>query len=171
MRLALYQPDIPTNTGTMLRMGACLGVPVDVIEPCGFPFSEAALRRAGMDYLDKVQLTRHLDWAHFLESIRGSAPGQRDPAAPRLVLLTTKSAVPHTDLIYRKDDILLVGQESAGAPPEVHAAAGARVRVPMQAGMRSLNVAISAAIVIGEALRQTGGWPTDDPLLPQDTRL
>ncbi|MDA5193401.1 tRNA (cytidine(34)-2'-O)-methyltransferase [Govanella unica] len=159
MRLALFQPDIPPNTGTMLRMSACFGIPVDVIEPCGFPFSEAALRRAGMDYLDKVQLTRHLDWQNFLATIgHGRADG------PRLVLLTTKSAVPHTDLIYRKDDILLVGQESAGAPPEVHAAAGARVRIPMQAGTRSLNVAISAAIVLAEALRQTGGWPQDDQI-------
>lgn len=159
MRLALFQPDIPPNTGTMLRMCACLGLPVDVIEPCGFPFSAAALRRAGMDYLDKVALTRHLDWQAFLDHI-----GHGKPEAPRIVLLTTKGATPHTDLIYRKDDILLVGQESAGAPPEVHDAAGARVRIPMQPGARSLNVAISAAIVLAEALRQTNGWPEDGGL-------
>lgn len=164
MRLALFQPDIPTNTGTMLRMSACFGLPVDVIEPCGFPFSAAALRRAGMDYLDALDLTRHLGWDDFLASI-----GHGRPEAPRIVLLTTKSAIPHTDLIYRKDDILMVGQESAGAPPEVHAAAAARVRIPMQAGMRSLNVAISAAIVLAEALGQTGGWPKDARIREQGT--
>lgn len=163
MRLALFQPDIPPNTGTMLRLGACLGVDVDIIEPCGFPFSEPALRRAGMDYLDVARMTRHLDWAAFLAAI-----GHGQPGAPRIVLLTTKSAVSHTDLIYRKDDILLVGQESAGAPPEVHAAAGARVRIPMQPGVRSLNVAISAAMVLGEALRQTGGWPQDTQIMHKE---
>lgn len=168
MRLALFQPDIPTNTGTMLRMSACFGVSVDIIEPCGFPFGDATLRRAGMDYLDQVDITRHLDWDHFLASINSghSATSAESDISeikptPRIVLLTTKTAELHTNLIYRKDDILLVGQESAGVPPEVHAAAGARVRIPMQAGMRSLNVAISAAIVLSEALRQTQGWPVD----------
>lgn len=151
MRLALFQPDIPQNTGTMLRMCACLGVAVDIIEPCGFPFSEKALRRTGLDYLDRAEITRHLDWEQFLSTTGGA----------RLVLLTTKGAVPHCNLIYRKDDILVLGQESLGAPDFVHAAAGARVRIPMVSGLRSLNVAVSAAMVLSEALRQTDGWPQD----------
>lgn len=153
MRLALYQPDIPANTGTMLRLAACLGTPADIIEPCGFPFSVPALRRAGMDYLDHVSISHHLSWENFLASL----DSPQNP--PRLVLLTTKSAINYTDLTYRKDDILLVGQEGSGVPPEVHARADARVVIPMAIGMRSLNVAVSAAMVMGEALRQTGQLP------------
>ncbi len=154
MRLALFQPDIPPNTGTILRLGACLSVPVDIIEPCGFPFSERSFRRAGMDYLDLAQITRHLDWPQFLDAI-----GHRRPGAPRLVLLTTKGSTPHTEFAFRADDILLLGQEGAGAPEYVHQAVDARVRIPLAAGVRSLNIAVAAGIVLGEALRQTDGFP------------
>ena len=148
MDLALFQPDIPQNTGTLLRFGACLGVPVHIIEPAGFPFSDRSLRRAGMDYLDGVEIMRHDDWAAF--------EAWRAASGRRLVLLTTRAETLYTDLIYRKDDILLCGQESAGVPPFVHETAAARVRIPMQAGRRALNVAVAAAMVAGEALRQTG---------------
>ena len=149
MRLALYQPDIPQNAGAMLRMAACLGVGVDVIEPCGFVWSDRHLRRAGMDYLDRVDLVRHSSWQAFLAS-RG---------AGRLILLTTAGSIAHTGIAFQADDTLIVGRESAGAPQEVHGAADARILVPMAAGARSLNVALAAAIVLGEALRQTGGFP------------
>ena len=148
MRLALFQPDQPGNVGTLLRLGACLGVAVDVIEPCGFPFSHGAMKRSSMDYGELVDLSIHADWAAF----RASRPG-------RLVLLTTKGSVAHSDADYRPDDILLVGQESAGVPDFVHEAADLRVRVPLAPGLRSLNVAIAAAMVVGEALRQTEGYP------------
>lgn len=147
MRLALYQPDQPPNTGTMLRMAACLDVAVDVIEPCGFPFSLRGLRRWGLDYLNHVSVHRHMDWPAFED--------WRRQAGHRLVLLTTKADLAYTKLIYRKDDILLVGQESAGVPAAVHDAADARVVVPMAPALRSLNVAVAAAMVLGEALRQT----------------
>jgi tRNA (cytidine/uridine-2'-O-)-methyltransferase len=149
MRLALFQPDIAQNTGTMLRLAACLGVAVDIIEPCGFALDERRLRRAGMDYLDRVDLRRHSSWAAFA---RARGPG-------RLVLLTTRADAVHTAFAFRADDMLMVGQEGAGVPQEVHDAADARIRVPMAAGMRSLNVALAAAVVLGEALRQTDGFP------------
>jgi tRNA (cytidine/uridine-2'-O-)-methyltransferase len=149
VRLAVYQPDMPPNLGTLLRTGACLGVPVDVIEPCGFPFSERNFRRAALDYLKSAVIAHHRSWEIFL---RGRAPG-------RLVLLTTKGDVAYGDFRFRADDILLVGQEGSGVPPEVHAAADARVAIPLLPGMRSLNVAIAAAMVLGEALRQTSGFP------------
>ncbi|PWR23764.1 tRNA (cytidine(34)-2'-O)-methyltransferase [Zavarzinia compransoris] len=153
MRLALYCPDIPQNAGTMIRLGACLGVGVDVIEPCGFTFSDASLRRAGMDYLARAAIRRHLDFAAF-DQFR-MAEGRR------LIALTTRGAgVPH-DFAFRPDDILLVGRESAGLPDEVHALADARLRIPMVAGARSLNVAVSAAMVLAEALRQTRQFPSD----------
>jgi tRNA (cytidine/uridine-2'-O-)-methyltransferase len=148
MRLALFQPDQPGNVGTLIRLGACLGLPVDVIEPCGFPFSPQAVRRTALDYAGHAHVTQHVDW----ESFRGAR-------SERLVLLTTKGSIAHTDAAYRSDDILLVGQESVGAPDFVHAAAALRVRIPLAAGMRSLNVAIAAAMVAGEALRQTKGFP------------
>ncbi len=151
MRLALYQPDIPQNAGAMLRMAACLAVGVDVIEPCGFVWSDRHLRRAGMDYMDRVALVRHTSWRAFLAS-RGGAAG-------RLVLLTTAGVTAHTAIAFQPGDTLIVGRESAGAPGEVHDAADARILVPMAAGSRSLNVALAAAIVLGEALRQTGGFP------------
>lgn len=149
MRLALFQPDIAQNAGTMLRLAACFGVAVDVIEPCGFAFDERRFRRAGMDYLDRVDLRRHSSWAAFL----------RDERPSRLVLLTTRAEAIHTAFTFRPDDTLMVGQEGAGVPQEVHDAADARIRVPMAAGLRSLNVALAAAVVLGEALRQTDGFP------------
>lgn len=148
MRLALFQPDIPQNTGTMLRLAACLGLAVDIIEPCGFVLSDKRLRRSGMDYLDGVDMTRHISWEHFLERPRG-----------RIVLLTTKAVTPYTEFSFLADDCLLVGRESAGVPPEVHEQADSQVLVPMTPGFRSLNVAVCAAMVAGEALRQTGGFP------------
>lgn len=148
MRIALYQPDIPQNTGTIIRMAACLGLHIDIILPCGFPFSDRSLRRAGMDYLDQADISRHLDWAAF-EAARATSGG-------RLVLLTTKAALPYTDYAFHADDVLLLGRESAGVPRKVHDAADEHVLVPMAGGMRSLNVAMAAAMVVGEALRQTG---------------
>ena len=154
MRLALYEPDIPQNAGTILRMAACLGVAVDIIEPCGFVFSDRQLRRAGMDYLDRVDWCRHSSWNGFLDS-RAALPG-------RLVLLTTRATLAYTDFRFDPEDVMIVGRESAGVPDSVHAAADARVRIPMRAGERSLNVAISAAMVLAEALRQTSGFPEGD---------
>jgi tRNA (cytidine/uridine-2'-O-)-methyltransferase len=148
MRLALYQPDIPQNTGAILRLAACFGMPVDVIEPCGFVFDDRRLRRAGMDYLDHVDLYRHRSWEAY-QAARDRWPG-------RLILLSTKGAMPHVDCRFEATDSLLVGQESAGVPEDVHEAADLRVRIPMQAGLRSLNVAMAAAIVAGEAMRQLG---------------
>jgi len=148
MRLALFQPDQPQNTGTILRLGACMGAEVHIIEPCGFPFSVKALRRAAMDYVDHVTITRHVDFSAF-EAWRARDGG-------RLALLTTRASIAYTDTTFRDDDILLVGQESAGAPPEVHDAADMRLIIPMRPALRSLNVALSAAMVLGEAIRQTG---------------
>jgi len=148
MHLALYQPDIPQNTGTILRLCACFGLPAHIIEPAGFPCSDRAFRRAGMDYLDAVAITRHACWRDF-EAWRRLAPR-------RLVLFTTKATLSYFDYGFRAGDVLLFGRESAGVPEEVHAAADARLRIPMRAGMRSLNIAMAAALAIGEALRQTG---------------
>ncbi|MDP6571971.1 MAG: tRNA (cytidine(34)-2'-O)-methyltransferase [Rhodospirillales bacterium] len=150
MRLALYQPDIPQNAGAMMRTAACLGVAVDVIEPCGFVLGDRALRRAAMDYLDGVDLSRHSSWQAFVEA--------RASAAGRLVLLSTRAELPYAAFAFRADDVLLVGRESAGVPDAVHGAVDARVRVPMAGEMRSLNVAAAAAMILGEALRQTGGF-------------
>jgi tRNA (cytidine/uridine-2'-O-)-methyltransferase len=153
MRLALYQPDIPQNTGTMLRLAACFGLAVDVIEPCGFVFDDKRLRRAGMDYLERVELRRHSSWTAYLAwRAENGPPG-------RLILLSTKAALPYADVAYDPADSLLLGQESAGVPPEVRAAADLAVRIPMRPGLRSLNVAVAAAIVVGEAMRQQG-YPT-----------
>ena len=153
LRLALYQPDIPQNTGTILRMAACLGVGVDVIMPAGFDMTGRSLRRAGLDYLDHVDLVRHADWLAFQAGLAGRQ------TAPRLVLLTTKAEVTLDAFTFRADDILLLGRESAGVPEHVHQAVEARVRIPMREGLRSLNIAVAAALVLGEALRQTGQWP------------
>lgn len=150
LRLALYQPDIPQNTGTLLRTAACLGIGVDLIEPAGFAVTDRNLRRAGMDYLDAAPLTRHTGWAAF--EARRRAEGRR------LVLLTTRGAVSYLDFVFRPDDVVMVGRESAGVPDEVHAAADARLIVPMRPAMRSLNVAVAAVMVLGEALRRTGGF-------------
>ena len=148
MRLALYQPDIPQNTGAILRLAACFGLPVDVIEPCGFAFDDRRMRRAGMDYLDHVELHRHRSWDAY-RTARSGKPG-------RLVLLTTKAPVPYAEVRFEAADTLLLGRESAGVPEDVHAAVDIRIRIPMRAGLRSLNVAMAAAIVAGEAMRQLG---------------
>lgn len=146
LTLALFEPDIPQNTGTMLRMCACLGIEAALIEPAAFSISDPRFRRAALDYLDHVRLTRHATWRAFLRWKR------ENPA--RLILLTTRAPLAYTDLKYAPGDILLVGRESAGVPDDVHAAADACVRVPMEPGLRSLNVAIAAAMTAGEALRQ-----------------
>lgn len=148
MRLALFQPDIPGNVGAILRTCACLGVPADLIEPLGFAWDDKRVRRAGMDYFDHVAITRHQDWPSF----RSATPG-------RLVLLTSRGSVPVTDVTFETDDVILMGSESAGAPPHVHDAADLRVRIPMAAGLRSLNVSVAAAVTLFEALRQTGQLP------------
>ncbi len=147
MRLALYQPDIPQNTGAILRLGACLGVAVDIIEPCGFVIDDRRLRRVGMDYLDRVEVRRHRSWADF-RTARARAGGGR------LVLLTTRAEQPYTAFAFLPDDTLLLGRESAGVPDAVHASADARLRVPIRPGLRSLNVVMVGALVLGEALRQ-----------------
>lgn len=149
MRLALFEPDIPQNTGTLIRLGACLGVGVDIIEPCGFLWNEPKLRRAGMDYLELAEVHRHASWTAFRAARTES----------RIVLLTTKAAQPYTGFAFLPSDILLLGRESAGVPDHVHDAAAARLIIPMRPGLRSLNVALSAAMVLGEALRQTNGLP------------
>ena len=159
MRLALFEPDIPQNTGAILRLAACLGVGVDIIEPCGFVFTDARLKRAGMDYLDEVSITRHSSWTAFTASREA---GGLSGNAGRLVLLTTAANMAYTDFVFDALDTLIVGRESAGAPEEVHHAADARVKVPMGEGMRSLNVALASAMVLGEALRQTGRFPTTE---------
>ena len=146
MRLALYQPDIPQNAGTIMRLAACFGIPLDVVEPCGFIFSDTKLRRAGMDYAERAVVDRHSSWEVFQAS---RAPG-------RLLLMTTKAAVSIADFEFQPDDILMLGAESSGVPDRVHQAVDARVRVPMRQGMRSLNVAVCAGIVLWEAMRQTG---------------
>ena len=150
MQIALFQPDIPQNTGTILRTCACLDVAAHIIEPAGFAVSDRLFRRAGMDYIDQVSLTRHDSWSHFDD--------WRRQAGYRLLLLTTKGAGSYLDFRYDGADILLFGRESKGVPEEVFAAADARLRIPVRAGLRSLNVAVAAAMVVGEALRQTGGF-------------
>jgi tRNA (cytidine/uridine-2'-O-)-methyltransferase len=149
MRIALYEPDIPQNTGTILRLCACLGIEAHIIEPAGFPVTDRAFRRAGMDYLDEVALTRHGSFTAFEE--------WRAREHLMLVLLTTAAERSYLDHAFRDDQVLLFGRESAGVPDAVHNAADARLRIPMRADMRSLNVAMAAAMVAGEALRQTGG--------------
>ncbi len=148
LRIALYQPDIPGNTGTILRLAACLGLGVDIIEPAGFDISDRNLKRAGMDYLASVSLARHVNFDRFEE--------WRQKSGRRLVLASTKAADRYTDFAYRPDDILLFGRESAGVPETVHDRADARVIIPMVDGQRSINVAMSAAMIAGEAMRQTG---------------
>ncbi len=148
LRLALYQPDIPQNTGTVLRLCACLGMQAHIVEPAGFPTSDRAFRRAGMDYLDAVDIVRHASWRDF-ETWRRNRHC-------RLVLFTTKSTLSYLDYSFETDDVLLFGRESAGVPDEVHEAADARLVIPLRPGLRSLNVALAAAMVAGEALRQTG---------------
>jgi len=148
LRLALFQPDIAGNVGTILRLAACTGVAVDLIEPMGFPWSDRALARAGMDYAAQAEVRRHADWDAFLERVPG-----------RIVLLTTRGGTRLDAAAFAPGDTLLLGSESHGAPDFVHARADLAVRIPLAPGFRSLNVAIAAGIALGEALRQTGGWP------------
>jgi tRNA (cytidine/uridine-2'-O-)-methyltransferase len=155
MRLALYQPDIAQNTGTILRLCACLGVPVDVIGPTGFDMSDRALKRAALDYLAHVDLTRHASFSDFVDSRTAG----ETPACGRLVLLTAHAPTSHCDFAFSPNDTLMLGRESAGCPEAVHDYADARITIPMRPGLRSLNVAVTAAIALGEALRQTGGYP------------
>lgn len=151
MRLALFQPDIPQNTGTLLRLAACLGVAVDIIEPCGFLFGDRHFRRAGLDYRNRAELSRYPSWESYVD--------QRPSG--RLILLTTRASCGYTGFAFETDDTLLLGRETGGVPDQVHAAVAARLRVPMRAEARSLNVAVAAAMVLGEALRQTGSFPAD----------
>ena len=148
MRLALHQPDQAGNVGTILRLAACLGVPVDIIEPCGFPWGDKALKRAGMDYAEIANVTRHASWEDFERASDG-----------RLVLLTTSGDVRLDEAGFRGEDVLLLGSESRGVPAEVHGRAVLRVRIPQAAATRSLNIAVAAGIALAEALRQTKGWP------------
>lgn len=153
MRLALYEPDIPQNAGSLIRLGACLGVAIDIIEPCGFVFADRHMRRAGMDYLEKADFTRHASWAAFCAA-RQAGVAQ----SGRLILLTAKAPTPYTQFTFAEADTLLLGRESAGVPQNVHDAADARLGIPLVAGLRSINVAQAGAMVLGEALRQTRGF-------------
>ncbi len=152
MRVAVYQPDIAGNLGTILRTCACLDVPVDIIEPCGFPFSDRSLKRAGMDYFDHVDFTRHVDWDAFCAFA--------DSKIARTVLLSSKAETEYHAFTYQTDDILLFGSEGSGVPIDVHQSVDHRITIGMKSGMRSLNLAVSAGMALGEALRQTGQFPT-----------
>lgn len=156
IRIALYQPDIAQNTGTILRLGACFGVPVDVIGPTGFDMSDKALKRAALDYLAHVELVRHVSFESFLAS-----RGTNGHPAGRLILLTSKAASPCHDFTFLPGDTLLFGRESAGCPQSVHEIADARITIPIRPGLRSLNVAVSVAIATAEALRQLHAFPTN----------
>lgn len=159
MRLALYQPDIPQNCGALIRLSACCGVGLDIIEPCGFLLDDRRLRRAGLDYHDLAEVRRYSSWESFRSALRtGEAAG---PAA-RLLLLTTQGDQPYTDFAFAAADVLLLGRESAGVPGDVHAEADARLVIPLRPGRRSLNVSQAGAMVLGEALRQTGGFSAGD---------
>lgn len=153
MKIALYQPDIAGNVGTILRLSACLGVPCAIIEPCGFPFSDKALKRAGMDYADAVEVQRFGDWDAFAQSAKEEGH--------RIALMSSKGSNSLYETEFASGDILLFGSESAGVPEHVHAACDMRIRIPMQPGFRSLNVAVSAGIALSEALRQTGQLPLE----------
>jgi tRNA (cytidine/uridine-2'-O-)-methyltransferase len=144
-RIALYQPDIPQNVGAMMRLAACLGVELDIIEPCGFPWDERKIRKSGLDYMEFVKYTRHESWEKFHAQKTG-----------RIVLMTTKAALPYTEFKFEPGDILLAGRESSGVPDEIHAAADARIFIPMQNGLRSLNIVNASAMILGEGLRQRG---------------
>jgi tRNA (cytidine/uridine-2'-O-)-methyltransferase len=151
MRIALYQPDIAQNTGTILRLCACLDIEAHIVEPAGFATSDRAFRRAGMDYLDHVRLVRHVAWQAFER--------WRRERKLRLVLFTTRAERSHLECRFAPDDILLFGRETSGVPEDVHAAADVRLVIPMRPGLRSINVAMACAMAVGEALRQTGEWP------------
>jgi tRNA (cytidine/uridine-2'-O-)-methyltransferase len=151
MRLALYEPDIPQNAGALIRLGACLGVGIDIIEPCGFLFTDRGFRRAGMDYVEAAECRRHESWEMFQAEMKKTES--------RLILLSSKAIHPYTEFSFRMDDVLMLGRESSGVPDDVRAAAAAALRIPLKAGLRSLNVAQAGAMVLGEALRQTKGFP------------
>jgi len=151
MRVALFEPDIPQNTGTILRLCACLAVEAHLIEPAGFPVSDRAFRRAGMDYLDQVAIVRHTSWSAFEQFL--------EQAGGKLVVFTTRASESYLDHRFTAGDVLLFGRESAGVPEVVHARADARVRIPMRPGLRSINVAMACAMALGEALRQTHAFP------------
>jgi tRNA (cytidine/uridine-2'-O-)-methyltransferase len=153
MRFALFQPDIPQNLGGAIRLAACLGVALDIIEPCGFPLSDKAIKRTAMDYPSRAEVIRHESWAAFAA---GRGPG-------RLVLFTTRAAIPCHSFAFQPDDHLLFGRESAGVPDEVHTLADARLVIPIRPETRSLNLVTAAAIALAEALRQTGGFPSVEP--------
>ena len=154
MRLVLFQPDIAQNTGTMMRLCACVDLGIDIIEPCGFIFNDKAMRRAGMDYLDMVDYRKHNSWEDFLQYCKNN-PQEYG----RIVLMTTKASQPYIDFEFQKNDIILMGRESAGVPEDVHKIVDARVIIPMNEKARSINVAVSATMVIGEALRQCDLFP------------
>jgi len=151
MNIALFQPDIAGNVGTILRLSACLGVTCNIIEPCGFAFGERGLKRAGMDYASSAHINRHLDWSHFEK--HSTKNNQR------IILMTSKGSVPLHEAIFQPNDIILMGSESAGVPDYVHKRSDARIHIPMQTGFRSLNVAVAAGMALGEALRQTNQYP------------
>jgi tRNA (cytidine/uridine-2'-O-)-methyltransferase len=151
LRLALFQPDLAPNTGAILRTAACLGVSVDIVEPCGFPFSVQSLRRTGLDYIDKVEVRRHADWDAFLSFVKDMGM--------RTVLVETDGAEALPDFAFQTQDVLILGRESQGTPSFVKAAIDASVAIPMVRGVRSLNVGVAGAIAMAEALRQTEGWP------------
>jgi tRNA (cytidine/uridine-2'-O-)-methyltransferase len=154
LSLALYEPDIPQNAGTLMRFGACMGIPVHLIEPAGFPTSDKSFLRAGMDYLQAVTLIRHISFARF--------DACRRETGSRLILATTKGATPYYDFAFQHGDIVMMGRESAGVPPAVHEAADARITIPLKPPMRSLNVAVAAAMILGEAMRQTNAFPAPE---------
>lgn len=148
MLVVLFEPDIPQNTGSMIRLCACMGVDLDIIEPCGFPFDDKRLRRVAMDYYDAARITRHRSWDAFLQARKG-----------RLLLLSTHASEPYTQFSFAPDDMLLLGRESAGVPDYVRQKADAQLAIPVRAGLRSLNVSQAASMVLGEALRQTHAFP------------
>ena len=156
MRLVLYEPDIPQNAGAILRLAACLGVPLDLVEPCGFLLDDRRLRRAGMDYLELAAMTRHSSWQAYRAGWRETAPGDR------MILLTSHGDRSYLDFLYEAGDRLVLGRESAGVPESLHAEADARLAIPLRPGLRSLNVAQAAAMVLGEALRQLDAFPSPD---------
>lgn len=149
MKIAMYQPDIPQNVGAMMRLCACLNVGLEVIEPCGFPWDARKIRQSAMDYYDAANITRHSSWKTFMKS--------QAPEA-RIILMTTKADMGYTDFEFREDDILLAGRESSGVPEDIHNAAHARLAIPMQGGLRSLNIVNATSMILGEALRQTNGF-------------
>ncbi len=145
MRIALYQPDIPQNLGSMMRLCACMGTDLDIIEPCGFLWNERKIRQSAMDYYDKIKITKHKSWDHFLDIYQGQG---------RIVLMTTKTDKSYCDVAYRDTDILLAGRESAGVPQDVHDCVDERIRIPMHGDFRSLNIVNATSMILGEALRQ-----------------